>query len=388
MPKTTTVLQTPLREQLDRLASCEPSGSPVLSLYLDLRADQHGRRTHADAFIRRVVTERGAKLNSEVRKSFDAVVERIRTYVESDVPPSVTGLAIFASTEPEGFFETVQLDAPIEQHALFVGSVPHLYPLAKVNDQYPRYAALVLDTNSARLFVFGLGRVESREEVTNPKTRRGAVGGWSQKRYQRHVDNVHLHHMKEVVAVLDRVVRDESIEKIVIACDDVARPILMEQLPKHLAAKVIDSVALDVNAPEHEVLNETLEALRQHDGVSDAERVQTMFDEWAAGGLGVTGTEATLDALAKQQVEELLITARAEDLKTPSRNPAGTLPGSTDVTTSSPGVDLDADRVHLAGQFVALAQQNSARIRFIEDSTLLAEVGGVGALLRFRIQPS
>ena len=176
MPKTTTSLQTPLREQLVRLASYEPSGAPVLSLYLDLRTDQHGRRTHADAFIRRVVANRGAKLTGDARTSFDAAVERIRAYVESEVPASASGLALFASTGPDGFFETVQLDAPIEQHALFAGSVPHLYPLAKVNDQYPRYAALVLDTNAARLFVFGLGRVESRKEVTTTKTRRGAMG--------------------------------------------------------------------------------------------------------------------------------------------------------------------------------------------------------------------
>lgn len=244
-----------------------------------------------------------------------------------------------------------------------MGSVPHLYPLARVNDQFPRYAALVLDTNSARLFVFGLGRVEAREEVTNAKTRRGGVGGWSQKRYQRHIENIHLHHMKEVVAVLDRVVRDEEIGTIVLACDEVARPVLMEQLPKHLAARVIDTVSLDIKAPEHEILAETLDALRKHDGETDAERVRMIFDEWAAGGLGVTGPDATLDALAKHQVEELVITAKADDLRGP-------------------------DPIELSGKFVALAQQNAARVRFIEDSSLLADAGGVGALLRFRIQPS
>ena len=31
------------------------------------------------------------------------------------------------------------------------------------------------------------------------------------------------------------------------------------------------------------------------------------------------------------------------------------------------------------------AQQSAARIRFIEDPELLAGVGGVGALLRFKI---
>jgi peptide subunit release factor 1 (eRF1) len=39
----------------------------------------------------------------------------------------------------------------------------------------------------------------------------------------------------------------------------------------------------------------------------------------------------------------------------------------------------------LADELVAKAQQNSARIRFIEDEKLLADIGGVGALLRFKI---
>lgn len=362
MPKTTTALQTPLREQLDRLAALEPSTSPMLSVYLDLRADQHGRRASTDVFLRKAFAERSKSLEGDARKSFDAVAERIRAYLQSEVPVSVTAVAIFASVDADGFFEALQLDTPIEHNGLFVGPVPHLYPLARLNDQYPRYAALVFDTNSARLFVFSLGRVESQQHVANPKTRGSAVGGWSQTRYQRHIENAHMHHMKEVAAVLDRVLREEQIDKIVLACDEVARPALLEQLPGHLAAKIVDTVALDINAPEHEVLAETLDVLRQHDGATDVERVQAMLDEWAAGSLGVVGVEATLDALAKQQVEELLLTARADDLRAP-------------------------DPVHLSGQLVAMAQQNSARIRFIEDATLLADVGGVGALLRFRINP-
>jgi peptide subunit release factor 1 (eRF1) len=37
-----------------------------------------------------------------------------------------------------------------------------------------------------------------------------------------------------------------------------------------------------------------------------------------------------------------------------------------------------------ADELVAKARQTAARIHFIEDASLLAPVGGVGALLRFR----
>jgi len=75
----------------------------------------------------------------------------------------------------------------------------------------------------------------------------------------------------------------------------------------------------------------------------------------AAGGLAVAGLEATMRALEIREVEELLIAARADRVTGP------------------------------ADELVARAQQNAARIRFIEDDTLLADVGGVGALLRFKI---
>ena len=53
----------------------------------------------------------------------------------------------------------------------------------------------------------------------------------------------------------------------------------------------------------------------------------------------------------------------------------------------SPGT-LGAELLHTASEQhigVAKAQQTSARIRFIEDPQLLKDVGGVGALLRFKI---
>ena len=87
--------------------------------------------------------------------------------------------------------------------------MPHLYPLAKLVENYPRYAAVMLDTNKARIFVFGTG-TEREETVVGEKTRRTSKGGWSQARYQRRADNFHMHHMKEVVDTLDKIVREEE----------------------------------------------------------------------------------------------------------------------------------------------------------------------------------
>jgi stalled ribosome rescue protein Dom34 len=323
-----------------------------------MKVDEQGRPRH-DSFLRKAWHERGRALKGAARKSFDRDTERINTYLANEIPRSVHGLAVFACAAADDYFEAVQLDPPIDQNWLFIGPVPHLYPLARLNDQYPRYAALLVDTNSARLFVFHLGHAQVTQ-VNNLKTRRTSMGGSAQARFQRHNENLHLHHMKEVVEVLDRVVREEVISQVVVACDEVAKPLLMDQLPKHLADKVVDVLKLDINTPVERVLSETMDALREKDAETDASKVEAMLDGWRGNGLGVAGPEDTRKALEMGQVEELLITSQNLER-------------------------MDEKAVEQANEFVTKAQQSAARIRFIEDPDLLADVGGVGALLRFKI---
>jgi peptide subunit release factor 1 (eRF1) len=370
---------------MEVLAALEPSPFPFISLYLSLTPNQNGREDHHQ-FVRKVFSDRskGFAEESPERQSFEKDAERIRQYLESEVGPSSHGLAIFASSGSE-FFEAIPLEAPFENHELFIGSVPHLYPLAKLIDTYPRYAAVTLDTNKARILVFGLAATERDEKVQNEKTRRSQKGGWSQARYQRRADDMHLHHMKEVVDTLDKIVREEKINQIVIAADENVLPKLKDQMPKHLAEMIVDTVTLQrYGAAGDAMLETTFDAIRAKDEETDAEKVQELMDEWQGSGLGVTGPEATLRAFELGQVEELIITGSVETLKPVQKLPED---AATEMTaeTSAANTSIDEARLKLSAELIKRAQQTAARIRFIEDATLLEEVGGVGALLRFRI---
>ena len=174
---------------MEILAALEPSPFPVISLYLNLSANQNGREDYQQ-FIRKAFSERAKALpeQSPERESFEKDVERIQNYLDDKDGNAGNALAIFACIGSD-LFETIPLDAPIDQHWLFIDSVPHLYPLARLAENYPRYAAVMLDTNKARIFVFGLAKTEREEKVIGEKTRRTSKGGWSQARYQRRADN-------------------------------------------------------------------------------------------------------------------------------------------------------------------------------------------------------
>ena len=170
-----------------------------------------------------------------------------------------------------------------------------------------------------------------------------------------------------------------------VAGDDVAVNILREQLPKTLVDKLIDMTTWDRTAGEAEILSSSLAALREKDAETDAEKVEELIGAWRSGGLGVAGPESTMSALQLGQVDELIITATADALKPMQKLPDDAAPGTVVADTSAPQGAADEGRLKLSDELVTRAQQTGARIRFIEDASLLAEVGGVGALLRFRI---
>lgn len=354
---------------LDRLSAYQPSGVPVISLYLNLQPDPQGR-DHHDQFVRKEVAARARTYprHSPERESLEHDVERIKGYLNGRVRRSANGAAIFSCSADE-VFEAADFDAPIDENQLYIHPYPHLYPLARVMDQYPRYGVLLTDTNTAHLFVVGLGGTLYREQLASPRMRRTAVGGWAQARYQRHVDNLYLHHAKEVAEALDRLIRREALEKVVVAGEEIIMPLLREQLPRHLADRLIEARGIDMATPETAMLRATIEVMHQADALDDAARVEHLIHEYRADGLAVIGARETLAALGKGQVDELLISANARDIR------------SDDL--SDQALDEGA-ATRVANDLVLRARQTAAAVTFIEDGKLLADVGGVGARLRYK----
>jgi peptide subunit release factor 1 (eRF1) len=369
---------------LQRLLNFEPTPAPVISLYLDARADQHGQQTFLP-FVRKQLSERSKSYEnqSEERLSFEEDFVRIIRYLESEIPPAVEGIAIFACSAADDWFEVGHFDVPFERNRLFVSDRPHLYPLARMIDQYRRYAVVLADTNRAQVFVFAAGRAVEHEELENVKTKHAKVGGWSQARYQRHERNYHLQHAKEVVEILEKIVREEGIEHIILAGDEATViPLLREQMPKTMEEKVIDALSLGINTPEHELLEESLTAFRRHDSLTDMEKVERLLNEYRADDLGVAGVPETLAALSNGQVEEMLIAARPESIQYDKEEVEKVL---TLYRGDEPLPDK-LDQRSVADELVRRANVlSSAKVTFIEDSTRLERLGGVGALLRYRI---
>jgi peptide chain release factor subunit 1 len=375
---------------IDRLAAFEPTEFPFVSLYLNTQPDESGRENY-DSFVRKQFSEMAKTFpaRTPALESFTQDTERINSYLETELQKSAQGVAIFACHGAD-FFEAIPLDTPIERHRLSVSDFPDIYPLARLVDQYKRYAVVVLDTNTARIFVFGLGSQQEQETIVNEKTNRSQVGGWSQARYQRHNENIHLHHVKEVVEALEQIIREERIEYILLAGDEVVIPTLRDQLPQQLTEKIVDVLRLDVKTPEQEIFNSTLERMRAMDAEEDAAKVERLLNEYRADGLAVVGVEATRRALEIGQVDELVMNATRSEIKGKEAKDKGVprniqTPAVMATAVASGTPEVESKAVAITDELAIHAQRTGARITFIEDPSLLAEFGGVGAFLRFKL---
>ena len=380
----TTPLATTIEEPLARLVAFEPTTFPVLSVYLNTQPDQHGRTPDAAPYLQREfkALARTWASSSPERQSFDRDVERILSYVTDKIDSTANGVAIFACWGAEEFFEAIQLTTPVNDNRVYAYNQPHLYQLARLDELYPRYAAVLTDTNTARIFVFGLGQVIDAEAVKGKKVHRVKVGGWSQARYQRRVGNAHHEHAKEVVEHLAQIVREDHVSHIILAGDSVVIPLLQEQLPQEMGP-MVEVMKLDIHASDQDVMTATLEKLQEQETSTAAEKVDRLMNQYRARGLAVVGLHETLEALANGQVEELLISGALEESHPrPEEVEAIFAPEIPDAVG---GTESDDPRqASLPDLLVTKAKQTGATVTFIEDAALLESTGGVGAFLRWR----
>ena len=193
MAESTPATTPSLSQRMETLAALEPSPFPVISLYLSLTPNQNGReatisscgRSSASARRRCPPNRRSARASRRMRSAS-------RQYLDSE-KDARRGRDSRSSRAPA---RSCSRRSRSKRRSTITGCSsarsPHLYPLAKLVETYPRYAAVTLDTNKARIQVFSLATAEPHEQVVSDKTRRTSKGGWSQARYQRRADNMHM----------------------------------------------------------------------------------------------------------------------------------------------------------------------------------------------------
>jgi len=368
---------------LSKLMEFEAAGFPFISIYLNTEPNDTGKKDF-DVFLKKQLKDHGAVLEagSSEAQSYEADVEKINTFVEN-LDPTTRGVAIFACSGADDFFQRFEFEVPFDENEFDVGEKPNVLPIVRLVSKYPPFAVVAADTNEAHIYVFKRGKTIEHEEIENIKTNRTLVGGWSQMRYQRHIDNFHQQHAKEVIEEVAKLVREDRIDRIILSGDEsVIIPILKAEIPKEFEDKIAGTISLPVKTPVHEVFDAASKAMEEHDAELEKQEISRLLEQNYDDGIGVVGAEETLKALFNGQVQQLFISADPGEINY-SRNDVRAV-----LKAYEPGEDGDlpdpSEKMDVLNEFVKRAAMTADSIRFVSDPQLLKTHGGVGAILRYQ----
>jgi hypothetical protein len=280
--------------------------APVLSVYLNVDPTDRTRDEY------RLELRQMLKQAEDVAAAEDA--EAVAAFFDHEYDWSGRGAAIFSCQE-EDFWRTYSLAIAVPS-GVTVAHRPYITPLAELVDAYGSYAVAVVDRRQVRLFLFDLGELRATDEFVGEDVRklkrgRGSSGGHGRRGgapiSSQHEEEVVRRNIRDAVQVMETFCQDHEPQRLVIAGSDRIVAQFQEELPKYLQDKVIGTFSADMNAPEPEIRERSLEILQQVEEGRKEAVVDAVFTAAAKGGNGVIRLADTLGAAHEGRIQTLVI---------------------------------------------------------------------------------
>ncbi len=340
-----------LHQHLTTLATLTENEDPVLSVHLDLDSPLDALRSKFSHWCAAAVIATPA----HKRNSFHAARTEVLTILKKDWPESVRSLAIFVRSGDSPLLLVMPFSARLETQ-FSVSSLPAIFPLVQLKDRFHRFVVVIRTEESSRIFEITLGAVSEQILATRPEMRERIGREWTREHYHQLIRENDRRFLKDQVTIIGSLMSKRGLNHLILAGHLRHVNALRAALPKDLESRVVDTVMRAPNGHDYsDVLEDAIETFIEVEQNESRGTVERLHEQVCRGGLAVVGIEATRQAMQYGAASELVISA---DLPHAVRE------------------DL-----------VRVATSLEIAIEVCEGDELLNSHGGVGSLLRYRLNP-
>jgi peptide chain release factor subunit 1 len=372
-------------DTLRQLAAFRATQGCAISLYVDLDPSIAPTAGDAEARVRSLLDS--IKSNSsgrtdfthDQREAFKADIDRIRRWFEDRFDrDGAQALALFCSGL-DNLWQSLALSEPVADE-VHLGRELYLTPLVPLVGRGDGVLVAVVSREQGRIYRMRGGRLQDVADLTEEQPGQHDQGGWSQARFQRHIENLVQEHLKTVAEQVGQLVRGVRSPRLVVVCAEEMRPEFESALPTEAKKAIVGWTQARAQASPAELLAVVSPELERAQAGEEAEIVDRWREEAGRNGRAASGWEQTLEAASDARVDLLLFThgASRSAWQCPACGRVGAAGGrcpldGTEMDQRPDGLDLAVHQTLVHG----------GSVRALRQRRDLDPVEGIGALLRF-----
>jgi peptide chain release factor subunit 1 len=291
----------------------------------------------------------------------------------------VRGVAVFAAGL-NNFFRPLTLPWPVGDDAR-IGQQLYLAPLVRGVGRGDGAVVAYVGRERGDVYLLRDGQLTPVVDESTDVPGRHDQGGWSQARYERHIETIVDRHLREVADAIDRSIRRLRSARVVLVGQEETRPGFESLLSSEVRAALLGWVAAEAHADATGLLEAVRPLLDDWRVGREDELLSRWREEAGRNGRAATGWEETLQAASDGRVEFLLVQDGAD-------RPAYVCPACGRAQAQDGSCPLDGTTMQSADTGLDLAVHQTlthgGTVEVIgEEHRDLEPVGGVAALLRF-----
>ncbi len=339
-----------LRRHISALATLPQSDVPIISAYFDLRQPREVLRTALEVWC---IAARHT-LEKKDRPMFDQSKSEILLMLGQTWSDDMQGLAVFSRSGDHPLLMALPFQAMLETH-FDVSSRPAIFPLIQLKDRFHRFVLVICTEETGRIIELTLGAVTEEILAKRPD---------QCNRLGRQLSREHFHHRREEdtkrfvrdqVDIISNLMAQRGHNHLILAGHPRHIMPLRDHLPTHIQSRVVGSLFHAPNGHDYSpLLDQSIETFIRAEQEESRTTVERLHEQTRRQGLAVVGIHACRQAIDAGAASQLVISEE--------------IPHS--------------DREEL----VRLATLHDLPIEVCEGDELLLEHGGVGCLLRFRLE--
>jgi peptide chain release factor subunit 1 len=373
-------------DRLRELARFRAQNGCAISLYLDL--DPSVTPTPGDASTRvhalideieRSEAARRPELTHGQKEGLGKDVERLRTFFENEFDrEGAHGFAVFCA-HLDNLWRPLALSERVPD-VVKVGRGLYLAPLVPLVGRGEGALVAVVSRERGDVYRLRASRLEEVAEHFRDQPGRHDQGGWSQARYQRHIEKLVHDHLKDVAETLDRQVRELGGPQLVVVAAEETRAELEETLSNEVKKAIVGWTSADAHAGPAELLQDVQPLLESQHGEQETKAVERWKEEAGRKGRAAAGWGPTLEAASDGRVDLLLFENGTD-------RPAWECPACGRVASEGGACPLDGTQMEERKEGLDLAVHQTlahgGTVLALSQRQDLEPVEGIGALLRF-----